>query len=312
MKPLSAIYGAVTAARNALYDRGTLAAQRLQGPVVSVGNISVGGSGKTPFVIWLGEQLQQRGVPFDVLSRGYRRHTRGVYRVKHEGVSRHFGDEPILIARRLGVPVIVGESRYAAGQFAEAKFGPQLHILDDGFQHRSLARDLDIVLLSSADLTGSLLPQGRLRESIFGLRRASVIVSEDIEAKRLPFDKPLYRIQRGITFEDAKLPAKPLAFCGIAQPQRFFEQLRQVGITELVEKDFPDHHSYSEADLQSLLEWKKTRGCDGFITTEKDAVNLGLRLDRLQPCAIARVTLQVENASELLDTIAKIVSAPRI
>src|SRR5712672_3099654 len=148
---MSAIYGGVVGARNALYDRRILKARSLQGPVISVGNLSTGGSGKTPFVILLGELLTARGIKFDVLSRGYGRKTRGVRLVEPGGLARDFGDEPLLIARRLQAPVVVGENRYEAGQFAESRFGPQMHLLDDGFQHRGLARDFDIVMVTPED-----------------------------------------------------------------------------------------------------------------------------------------------------------------
>src|SRR5208282_4737298 len=111
---------------------------------------------KTPFLILLGEFLKQRGITFDVLSRGYRRETQGVAIVDPSGTARDFGDEPLLIARKLGVHVIVGEDRRQAGEMAEATFGPQFHLLDDGFQHRRLARDFDIVMATSADAQGSL------------------------------------------------------------------------------------------------------------------------------------------------------------
>ena len=169
MNPLTALYAGATAIRNALYDRRLLASRRLERPVVSVGNLSVGGSGKTPFVIALGELLQARGIRFDILSRGYGRKTRGVLVVEPGGNASEFGDEPLLIARRLGVPVIVGESRYDAGVVAEQKFDSQLHILDDGFQHRSLARDFD----------DRLLPTGRLREPLSALTRADAITLPD-------------------------------------------------------------------------------------------------------------------------------------
>ncbi len=154
----------------------SLAPSRLRGPVVSIGNLSVGGSGKTPFVLLLGELLKARGIKFDILSRGYGRKTRGVALVDPAGSARDFGDEPLLMARRLNVPVIVGEYRYAAGVFAEKKFGPQLHLLDDGFQHRSLARDFDIVLVTPEDARDRLLPAGRLREPLSSLRRADAVV----------------------------------------------------------------------------------------------------------------------------------------
>src|SRR5208337_5458112 len=176
MNPLTGIYAAGSALRNSLFERRLLAIRRLERPVVSVGNLSVGGAGKTPFVIALGELLKARGIRFDVLSRGYRRKTRGVLVVDPHGKAADFGDEPLLIARRLGVPVIVGESRYAAGRVAEEKSKSQLHILDDGFQHRSLARDFDIVLMAERDFDDRMLPSGRLREPLSSLARADAIV----------------------------------------------------------------------------------------------------------------------------------------
>src|SRR5438270_9015945 len=124
MHPLASIFAAGVHLRNALYDRGRLPERRLQGPTISVGNLSVGGAGKTPFVLLLGELLKARGVKFDVLSRGYGRKSRGVLLVDPAGLPQHFGDEPLLIARRLQIPVVVGEDRFEAGGFAETKFGP--------------------------------------------------------------------------------------------------------------------------------------------------------------------------------------------
>src|SRR3954467_11157687 len=138
MNPLSILFGIGVRTRNALYDRSLIRSQRLRGPVISIGNLSVGGSGKTPFVMLLGELLKARGVKFDVLSRGYGRKSRGVLLVDPGGLPQEFGDEPLLIARKLQAPVIVGEDRFEAGRFAESRFGLQMHLLDDGFQHRGL------------------------------------------------------------------------------------------------------------------------------------------------------------------------------
>ena len=200
MNPLSTIYGSVVAARNVLYDRGLLRARRLQGGVVSIGNLSAGGSGKTPFVLLLGELLKARGVKFDVLSRGYGRQSKGVRLVDPAGLPQEFGDEPLLIARKLQVPVVVGEDRYEAGQFAESKFGEQLHLLDDGFQHRALARDFDIVLVTPQDATDKLLPAGRLREPLPSLRRADVVVlASGASAESFPLvGKVVWRVRRGL------------------------------------------------------------------------------------------------------------------
>src|ERR671922_408481 len=226
MNPLASIFGAGVRLRNTLYDRGTLPVRRLQGPTISVGNLSVGGSGKTPFVLLLGELLKARGVKFDVLSRGYGRQSRGVLLVDAGGSSRDFGDEPLLIARRLEVPVVLGEDRYEAGVFAETKFGLQLHILDDGFQHRALARDFDIVLVTPDDARDRLLPAGRLREPMSSLRRAdAVVLSSGASAEQLPLrpEQRVWRVRRGII--PRGVPSRPVAFCGIARPQNFFLQL---------------------------------------------------------------------------------------
>src|SRR5271166_4427164 len=182
--------------------------KRLEGPVVSIGNLTVGGSGKTPFLILLGELLKQRGIAFDVLSRGYRRHTKGVAIVNPNGSARDFGDEPLLIARKLEVPVIVGEARRQAGEMAEATFGPQLHLLDDGFQHRRLARDFDIVMVTPADAQDSLLPAGRLREPISSLSRAdAVVLTNDTSPDGLHLQNQLvWRIRRDIDAPSTKEP----------------------------------------------------------------------------------------------------------
>ena len=230
MNPLTAIYGAVSRTRNEFYDRGVLSARRLQGPVVSIGNIAAGGSGKTPFVIALGEMLKRRGVSFDVLSRGYGRKTKGVALVDPDGAAVDFGDEPLLIARRLEVSVVIGEDRYAAGRFAEENFGPRLHLLDDGFQHRGLARDFDIVLVNATDKQDRLFPMGRLREPLSSLARADAIVlTNDAPVEGLPLThQKVWRVQRDIVAPQLEEPC--LAFCGIARPGYFFAQLRATGI----------------------------------------------------------------------------------
>jgi len=277
--------------------------------VISVGNISVGGSGKTPFVIMLGELLKQRGIAFDVLSRGYGRETRGTIIVDPKGTARHFGDEPLLIARRLGCPVILGESRYQAGKLAEAQaLGtcPQLHILDDGFQHRSLARDFDIVLLTEQDLRDRLLPIGRLREPLTSLHRAAAIVlTEEIDPAQLPAVKNIWRIRRSLTIPTA--PKTPIAFCGIARPRKFVDQLRAIGIQPIAEKFYRDHHKYTPNDIRDLIELRDRNHADAFITTEKDAINLGKHVGELYP-VIARVEMELIDPADIVDTILRVVT----
>ena len=310
MNPLSALYGSVVAVRNDLYDHGTLKACKLQGPVVSIGNLTVGGSGKTPFLIALGELLKQRGVGFDVLSRGYGRATTGVALVDPEGPPRDFGDEPLLIARKLRVPVIVGEDRYAAGQLAEQKFGPQLHLLDDGFQHRRLARDFDIVLIAPSDAQDSLLPTGRLREPLSSLSRANAIVlTNDASCEGLLLAPYLvWRVQRNIVLP-AEVAGPCFAFCGIARPQNFFQQLRAAGMRLAGTQAFRDHHQYTASDVRRLLEWRARCGAAAFVTTEKDAVNLQSGIAALAPLHVILVQVELENADAALSTLLAAITA---
>ena len=303
MNPLSTIFGAVVALRNELYDRGRLRARRLAGPVIAVGSLSIGGAGKTPFVLLLGELLKSRGIKFDVLSRGYGRKSRGVRLVDAAGLPQDFGDEPLLIARRLQVPVIVGEDRFAAGRFAESKFGPQLHLLDDGFQHRGLARDFDIVLVTTQDVNDRLLPAGRLREPLSSLRRADAVVLIAVASpESLPLTgKLIWRARRGILAPN--IPPRPLVFCGIARPQNFLLQLRAANIEPVAEAFYRDHHAYSEKDVRELLQLRQRSEAGGFITTEKDAVNLGGYLSALEPISVIPVKMELLEAANAVDTM---------
>jgi tetraacyldisaccharide 4'-kinase len=315
MNPLTGLYGAATALRNTLFDRGVLSSRRLERPVVSVGNLSLGGAGKTPFVIALGELLKARGIRFDVLTRGYGRKTRGVLIVETDGNAADFGDEPLLIARRLGVPVIVGESRYEAGRVAERKFQPQLHILDDGFQHRSLARDFDIVLTTESDFDDRLLPSGRLREPLSSLQRADAIVlPRDLSAQEMVIKssalqgKLIWQMNREIVMPAALLA--PIVFCGIARPQQFFAQVRAAGIAPAAEIEFRDHYAYDRSDIARLLAMRGNLGAGGFLTTEKDAVNLGSLQADLKPFAVAALSLTLNHPTDAVDAIlARTISA---
>jgi len=310
VNPLSALYGAIVKARNGLYDRGALKIRKLQGAVVSIGNLTVGGSGKTPFLITLGELLKERGVAFDVLSRGYGRITKRVAVVDPEGSPRDFGDEPVLIARKLRVPVIVGEDRYAAGQFAEQKFGAQLHLLDDGFQHRRLARDFDIVLITPTDAEDSLLPTGRLREPLSSLARAdAVVLTNEASPQGLPIERQLvWRVKRDVVVpEELKGPC--FAFCGIARPQNFFGQLRAAGVTLAGTRSFRDHHAYSDGDVRELLALRTQHGTAALVTTEKDAINLQSSVAALAPLQVIPVHMELDNADAALSTLMEAIAA---
>ena len=308
MNPLASIYGQVVSARNALYARGVLRTRRLEGGVVSVGNLSVGGSGKTPFVLLLGDLLKSRGVKFDVLSRGYGRKSRGALLVDPAGSPQDFGDEPLLIARRLQVPVIVGEGRFEAGRLAEARFGVQLHLLDDGFQHRGLARDFDIVLVIPQDANDRLLPAGRLREPLVALRRAdAVVLTSGASAEAFPLDGRLvWRVRRGIAPQN--IPPRPVVFCGIARPKNFVLQLRSANIDPVAEAFYRDHHAYDENDVRELLRLKQKSEAGGFVTTEKDAINLGGYLSNLQPLAVIPVKMDLADAANAMDTMLRTIA----
>jgi len=271
--------------------------------VISIGNLSAGGSGKTPFAMLLGELLKSRGVKFYVLSRGYGRRTRGVRLVDPAGLAQEFGDEPLLIARRLQVPVVVGEDRYEAGRFAETKFGVQLHLLDDGFQHRALERDFDVVLVTPPDASDRLLPAGRLREPLSSLQRAdAVVLASGAAEDSFPLqEKSVWRVRRGIVAEG--IPERPVVFCGIARPQNFVLQLRAANIEPAAQAFYRDHHLYSENDVRELIELRQRSEAGGFVTTEKDAVNLGPYLSAVAPLAVVPVRMELMDSANAVDTM---------
>jgi tetraacyldisaccharide 4'-kinase len=298
MNPLSAIFGAGVAVRNSLYDRGVFKGRRLSRPVVSIGNLSVGGSGKTPFVIALGELLKARGIAFDVLSRGYGRNAAGISVVDPNGSPEEYGDEPVLIASRLQVPVIVGADRYQAGLQAEKDFVARLHLLDDGFQHRRLHRDFDIVMLPAEDLQDTLLPVGRLREPLSSTARADVLVRMD----RDPFEKKqVWHARRELTIPATE--GKAVAFCGIARPRQFLFQLREHKVELAETVTFPDHHRYTERDVDRLLQLKAGSGAHAFVATEKDKINLGPLAGRLQSLVVAQLRMVLEDPETAVNTL---------
>ena len=213
----------------------------------------------------------------------------------------------MLMARRLEVPVVVGEDRYEAGRFAENRFGPQLHILDDGFQHRALARDFDIVMVTPEDARDRLLPRGRMREPLGSLGRAdAVVLVSGASSGSFPVEGKLtWQVRRGIWVEHT--PARPVAFCGIARPQNFFRQLHTANIQPVAEAFYRDHHPYCERDIRELLDLCRVGEGGGFITTEKDAINLGSNLSALQPLAVVQVRMKLSDAPNAMDTLLRVV-----
>jgi tetraacyldisaccharide 4'-kinase len=287
--------------------------KRLARPVISVGSLSAGGAGKTPVVAALAELLARHGYTVDVLSRGYGRASSEVERVDVAGGAERFGDEPLLLARLTGAPVYVGADRYAAGVMAEgdaAAGGTQVHLLDDGFQHRRLFRDLDVVLLTQADVDDWLLPAGNLREPLSWLRDADVVVLREEEETALRpvvgrlagAEKEIWVIRRRL--EIATAAQRPVVFCGIARAEGFFSMLRGEGVAAAGTVAFGDHHRYEDRDVARLIEEAGRSGADGFITTEKDAVKITdrmrTRLETVGPVVVARLAVAFAGESAVL------------
>jgi len=329
--PLVPLYAAGLAAKDVLWQLGVLRTRRLAWPVISVGSLSAGGAGKTPVAIALAELLQQNGWAVDVLSRGYGREGAGVERVDPDApdAARRFGDEPVVIARRTGVPVWVGAQRFAAGLAAEAaaaKHSRGVHLLDDGFQHRQLARVLDIVLVTEADLIDPLLPAGNRREPLSALRRADIVVLRDEERDRVATllqghvgaGVPVWRVHRQISFPDtapvlfSDVPTYGhIVFSAIARPADFVHMLKEAGVHALEAIVFPDHHAYTDDDVRKLIETFDASVGNGFVTTEKDAVKLSLamrtQLEKVGPLAVARLdSLFVDEAEVMRELEARL------
>jgi tetraacyldisaccharide 4'-kinase len=292
---------------------------RLRFPVVSIGNLSAGGAGKTPLTIALAKALDLRGLRVDVLSRGYGRRNYRPARVDPEGTAQEFGDEPILIARETGVRVYVSGQRYGAGQLAEAFAppgasvlnSPAVHILDDGFQHRQLHRDVDILLLDNRDwLAEGLLPAGNLREPRKAALRATVIAipapghAPELEAalRKWGWQGPVWRLHRKMDVPASNGPVA--AFCGIARPEQFFAGLEAAGLHIAARIAFPDHHRFTTADIDRLITAAKRAGATALITTEKDLVRLGNLTSvfpRSLPLKTAHLRIEIEHENEAID-----------
>jgi tetraacyldisaccharide 4'-kinase len=288
--PLVPLYSAGLALREMRLERGWEQVQILWYPVISVGNLSTGGSGKTPLVIALARLLAAEGFATDVLSRGYGRKSSEAARVSLEGTADEYGDEPLLIARKTGLPVWVASDRYEAGTAADHEFirgggemsgdpVPLVHLLDDGFQHRHLFRDVDVLLVNREDWSDHLLPAGNLREPLDAVERATVLAipAEDHEfeqeLREWGWNGPLWRLRRRMQVPEVERPVA--AFCGIARPEQFFAGLQQRGVRIACRRAFADHHRYTKGDLEKLLVDARKAGAGTFITTEKDRVRLG-------------------------------------
>ena len=299
MNLLSTAYGQIAQARRAWFARRPHARRRLPVPVVSVGNLSVGGSGKTPTVASLAKLLLASGERPVILSRGYarRQNVDGVLvvsdgRLVFEPVERS-GDEPQLLARTLpGVPVLVCPDRYLAGMLAYRRFGATVVLLDDGFQHLELQRDIDLLLVRPEDVRDELLPHGRLREPLGAAVAADAIVVPGSFTEAVPVGAmlgvgPVFTL--GQEFATPRLvrpfgdpvpvgafgtSRRLVAVAGIARPERFFKTVEALDWEIAQPMVFRDHHWFTRADVETIHDAVQTLGAGGVITTEKDAVRL--------------------------------------
>jgi tetraacyldisaccharide 4'-kinase len=316
--PLSIVYGAAVLFRACLYRVRLLRQKRLKGIVVSVGNITVGGTGKTPMVIWLAEKFLAEGKRVAILSRGYRG-------------SAGTSDEVELMRERLQGRVLfgVGKNRYETGRRLESE-GIDLFLLDDGFQHLQLARDLDIVVIDAMRSLRrqSLLPGGALREPVSAVNRADMVLFTRTNhapgalwaLQHLP-QIPVFPVRTKLTGfkrygregnEDLSESSGPFfAFCGIGNPDGFFSDLREWRITLAGRATFRDHHRYSAADISRLENAAERAGAKAFVTTEKDAHNFAKGTFTRLPVHVAVITLEIPDEEEVLRLIRNKLCADR-
>jgi tetraacyldisaccharide 4'-kinase len=345
--PFVPLYRLALAFRERRLASGSEPVRGLRLPVISIGNLSTGGSGKTPLTIALAKALTARGFSVDVLSRGYGRISRTAVRVDPAGTAEEYGDEPLLIARAAQVPVYVAPQRYDAGRLAESQFPtdaltegalkghdisgaesssssnigsfapegspPRLHLLDDGFQHRQLHRGTDILILSRADLYDRLLPAGNLREPFAAFHRAHILA---IPADDPVFESllrargwrgPVWHIRRRM--EIPSLPGPVLAFCGIARPAQFFSGLESAGVSIAARRAFPDHHRYTARDLDRLAGQAQSAGATALLTTEKDAVRLA-SLQAPMPIHAVALRIEIEDETAAVDWLLRRLNQP--
>ena len=294
---LSSAYGAVVAMRRAWYTRDPSRQRRLTRPVVSVGNLRVGGSGKTPMVEYIARLLLEQGERPAILSRGYgRRKPCDGVTVVSDGERvlvdlDQAGDEPLMLARALpGVRVLVGTDRYLSGLLAERRLDATVHLLDDGFQHLELARDVDLLLVSEDDLQDQPLPAGRLRERISAATAADaalITAGYDTAAERIGRMmgiQKVFRVTRTIgaphmitgTRESVVVPPQSRVFVvtGIARPERFINDVVGAGWDVSDVLTFRDHHRYHASDIKRIAAAAKSAASAIVLTTAKDAVRL--------------------------------------
>jgi len=333
LPPLSAIYSVVIRVRATGYRRGWFSVSELPAPVISIGNLTTGGTGKTPLVEWVCLAVaRETGKRPCVLTRGYGRVNPQSQVLVSDGSKvlageREAGDEAYLLAQNLlGIAAVVSNpNRLAAGEWAIKNMGSEVFVLDDGFQHQNLARDLDIVTIDATNPWGGggLLPYGRLREPRAGLARADCVVItrteqvDDIDSlmnsvQRLVGEVPIFssrmvaspvRRLSGESVDNESLRAQPIAaFCGVGNPESFFNQLRRAGYTPALTRAFADHNDYNQSDVDRLISEAKAHGAGALITTAKDALKL-TSLNLELPCYVLEIKIAIAHEDRLIEMI---------
>jgi tetraacyldisaccharide 4'-kinase len=307
------LYGKIADIRNSLYDRGVFKSHSLGARTISIGNITTGGTGKTPLVAYVAEILAENGEKVCILTRGYGRESSGRVLVSDGEkvlVDAHTGgDEPVELARKLiGKAIVVADAdRVAAAKWAKEKFGITSFVLDDAYQHRRAKRDLNILCIDATDPLGNnqMLPAGRLREAVINIKRADVVaitrteLVPDIEVVRWIVEEAnpraeLFRLKTRIVDDPTDVAC--LAFCGLGNPNNFFELLRSSGYELRATTSFPDHHRYTQSDITSLESKARLNGAEILLTTAKDLVKLdGLKFELLVKVIEIRVAIDDEN-----------------
>ncbi|HBG05004.1 MAG: tetraacyldisaccharide 4'-kinase [Geobacteraceae bacterium GWC2_58_44] len=328
LKLLAVAYGGLLRLRGSAYRLGWLGSYRLPVPVISVGNIVLGGTGKTPMVVWLAGYLMARGKRVAVISRGYGGSAEGELRIVSDGrrmllSPEQAGDEPYLLAQKVpGLMVVIGADRYQAGLLALKELNPDIFILDDGFQHLRLRRDLNILLLDAAKPFGNgrTLPAGYLREPISAAERADLVVYTRCATGARPDlfpGKPSCWTSHKLSgmmplgggshtgFEMAK-GARVTAFSGIADPGAFFDLLEQEGIRLTATLAFPDHASYGDEEISAICRLKDASRSTLLITTEKDAVKLIPFMERLATCFVTVLEIDSDDSAPLRAVLEKL------
>lgn len=347
LAPFAVVYGAATRARLLLYRGGLLAVERVGVPVISVGNITAGGTGKTPLVEWLARAVAREGRRVCILTRGYGRAetSRRVLVSDGEHVladAREGGDEPRQLAESLrGLAAVISDAdRVAAARWAIKNLRSEVFILDDGFQHLRIARDLNILTLDATAPWGGakLLPRGRLREPLGEMKRADLIVITRAElagdlaalrarAESLSGGRPVLSARtatRGINplansptvatrsgHETNTIPQPLAAFCAIGNAQAFFAHARNEGLELCDTRAFADHHAYTQGEIDDCVREAMRRGARGLLTTQKDAVKLRALRFAL-PCYVLEVELRFDDEPGMLNIVREIISRGKL